>query len=81
VKRTTIAAERLAKIRQVGLERARLKAEIDRLRGDLEAMPTSIALAREHGIPVNTVRQIMLGDGYGGRPMTRSVVVKDQASV
>jgi hypothetical protein len=60
-------------IRGVAQQRAKLKATIDQHQSELEALPSAKQLAVTHGVPVNTVRQILRGQGYAGRPITKAV--------
>ena len=68
-----IDPEKYAAIRLVGERSAVLKATIERSKCLLAELPTANQLAADHGIPVNTVRQILRGRGYAGRSMTKTV--------
>lgn len=79
MKGNAINSATFAAIRLVGERRAVLKATIERSEVMLEELPSPKQLALKHGVPVNTVRQILRGQGYAGRPITKSVVNAETA--
>jgi hypothetical protein len=70
--RKAISADQYAAIRQVGELREQLKAQIQDAKEALRSLKRTKQLVNETGLPANTVRQILRGRGYAGRPLTLS---------
>lgn len=69
-----IPTHKLNAIKQIGQRRKALKAQldealstVDHLKSMIAALPSSKQLALEQGIPVGTVRQLLVGRNYSDR--------------
>lgn len=68
-----IPADAYNAIRLIGEQRKSIIATIDRAQTMLLSLPTAKQLAYDHNLPLNTVRQLLLDKGYGGRRVPKAV--------